>query len=496
MKPVILAFDQSTQGTKVMLFDENGVPFYRADKPHRQIINERGWVEHDPEEIWQNVLTLTRQAIEQTGIDPAAIAAIGISNQRETAMAWQRSTGKPIYNAIVWQCARGTAICERIAKEHPDAPAMVQERTGIRFSPYFSAAKLAWVLENVLVDKNDLCCGTMDSFLVWRMTEGRDFRTDYSNASRTQLFNIRTLTWDADICGLFGIPLSALPEVTDSDGCFGATDMAGILPHRVPIHGVLGDSHAALFGQGCVRKGMMKATYGTGSSMMMNVGETPVFSESGLVTSLAWKMGGQVNYVLEGNINYTGAVITWMKDDLGLIASPSETETLALAANPADATYLVPAFSGLGAPYWCSDVSAAFVGMSRTTGRKELVKAGLESIAYQISDIVALMRSEIADEQIELRTDGGPTRNKYLMQFQSDLLSAPVMVSQAEELSCIGAAWAAGIGAGLLDQGIFACNGYTAYKPVMQAEERTKKLNGWQDAISRVLLDKPGSGMI
>lgn len=485
--PVILAFDQSTQGTKVMLFDAAGAPFYRADKAHRQIIDERGWVEHDLEEIWDNIRSLARQALAETGTDPAAIAAVGISNQRETALAWSRKSGKPVYHAIVWQCARGAAICERLEKEDPDRAAMIREQTGLPLSPYFSAAKLAWIMENVKPAPEDLCCGTMDSFLVFRMTGGREFRTDFSNASRTQLFNIRRLHWDEEICGLFGIPPAALPEITDSDGCFGETDLDGLLPKRVPIHGVLGDSHAALFGQGCLRPGMMKATYGTGSSIMMNVGETPVFSGSGLVTSLAWKMGGKAHYVLEGNINYTGAVITWMKDDLGLIASPGETEALAREANPADSTYLVPAFSGLGAPYWKNDAEACFTGMRRTTGRKELVKAGLESIAYQIADIVTLMKRDAGIREIQLRVDGGPTKNGYLMQFQSDLLNAPVLVSRAEELSCIGAARAAGIGAGILDSGVTASNQYSEYRCGMAEETRNEKLRGWQKAVRKTI---------
>lgn len=483
----VLSVDQSTQGTKAMLFDDTGAPLYRADQPHRQIIDARGWVEHDPEEIWSNVLMLAKKVLTDTGTDPAAVAAVGISNQRETALAWSRKNGKPVYNAIVWQCARGAAICDRLRRQNPDLSSMVQKRTGIPLSPYFSAAKLAWIIENVPVDVHDLCCGTMDSYLVYRMTEGREFRTDYSNASRTQLFNIRTLAWDDEICSLFGIPIPSLPAVTASDGCFGETDLGGILPGRVPIHGVLGDSHAALFGQGCVKPGMMKATYGTGSSIMLNVGETPVFSENGLVSSLAWKMNGQVHYVLEGNINYTGAVITWMKDDLRLIASPGETETLAREANPADTTYLVPAFSGLGAPYWKSDAAACFVGMRRTTGRKEMVKAGLESIAYQIADIVKWMRKDAGVDQIELRADGGPTRNEYLMQFQSDLLSAPVLVSQHEELSCIGAAWAAGLGAGIIEEQRLSRNAYRRYLPQMSASARAEKIEGWERAIRQCL---------
>ena len=310
MGKYIIGIDQSTQGTKSLLFDENGELLARADLPHRQIVNEKGWVEHDPEEFYRNVIQTVRNVVEKAGISKEEIVGAGISNQRETALSWDRE-GRPVYNAIVWQCARGEAICQRL-KAHE---AMIKERTGLQLSPYFSAAKLAWIQENVeeareLAAKGLLRCGTVDSFLVYRLTGGKVYRTDYSNASRTQLFNISTLSWDEEICALFGISPKLLPEVTDSDGYYGETDFEGFLERPIPIHGVLGDSHGALFGQGCLEKGMVKATYGTGSSVMMNVGEQPVFSQHGVVSSLAWGMNGKVHYVLEGNINYTGAVIT------------------------------------------------------------------------------------------------------------------------------------------------------------------------------------------
>ena len=333
----------------------------------------------------------------------------------------------------------------------------------------------------------NVCCGTMDSYLVFRLTHGEQFRTDYSNASRTQLFNITTLQWDETLCGLFGIPRQCLPEVTDSDGLFGMTDCQGLLPHPVPIHGVLGDSHGALLGQGCRERGMMKTTYGTGSSIMMNIGDKPIFSDLGLVTSLAWKLGGKAEYVLEGNINYTGAVITWLKDDMKLLESAGQSEAMARAANPADRTYLVPAFSGLGAPYWRSDVSAAIIGMSRTTGRNEVVRAGLSCIAYQIADIVLLMQKEAGIDHIELRVDGGPTRNGWLMQFQSDILACPVMVPQAEELSGIGAAYAAGLGVGLYGEEVFSRAVYQPFNPQMEQEERTALYRGWKAAVDSIL---------
>lgn len=494
MAEYVLGIDQSTQGTKALLFDREGALVCRTDLPHRQMIDERGWVEHDPEEIYRNTLGVVRALTEKAGIDKNGIRAVGISNQRETALVWDRASGKPIYNAVVWQCARGAGICGEL--ESAGFGELVRSRTGLTLSPYFSAAKLAWVLRNTegaqeRAEKGELCCGTVDSWLVYRLTGGKEFRTDYSNASRTQLFNIRSLKWDEELCGLFRIPVCCLAEVTDSDGFYGETDFDGFLDRKVPIHAVLGDSHGALFGQGCLDRGMVKATYGTGSSVMMNVGEAPVFS-SRVVTSLAWSMGGKVSYVLEGNINYTGAVITWMKDDLGLITSAAQTQELAEQANVLDTTYLVPAFSGLGAPYWDSGAKAAFYGMSRTTKRNELVKAGLESIAYQIADVIAAMEQESGIEIKELRADGGPTRNRYLMQFQSDIARKMVQVPEAEELSGIGAAYAAGLACGIYrKEGLFDQMKRQRFLPVMKEEDSRRKYAGWKEAVSKVLKE-PG----
>lgn len=492
----VIGIDQSTQGTKGLLFGSKGELLCRADRVHRQIIDERGWVEHDPEEIYRNTVAVIRDLIKKSGIDPGAAACIGISNQRETALAWNRRTGKPVYNAIVWQCARGEEICRRLVHEDPGFEAEVKARTGLQLSPYFSAAKLAWIMEQVpgvreRAWQGEICCGTVDSWLIFKLTGGKEFRTDYSNASRTQLFHITELRWDKELCGRFGIPEKCLPQLTDSDGVFGMTDAEGIFPHPIPIHGVLGDSHGALFGQGCTERGMMKTTYGTGSSIMMNIGEKPIFSDLGIVTSLAWKREGKVQYVLEGNVNYTGAVITWLKDDVGILESAAQSEELARKANPADKTYLVPGFSGLGAPYWRSDVSAIFCGMSRTTGRAELARAGLSSIAYQIADIVRLMKEAADIGEVQLRVDGGPTRNGWLMQFQSDILASRVEVPAAEELSGIGAAYAAGIGAGIYcaDE-LFSRMSRTEFKPQMTQEERMDKYCGWQAAVQMALGQK------
>lgn len=498
MADYVLGIDQSTQGTKALLFDENGRMLGRADLPHRQMINERGWVEHDPEEIYRNVIETVKMVVKQTGIDPDGIRTVGISNQRETALAWERRTGKPVYPAIVWQCARGADICREL--ERHGMAEEVRRKTGLALSPYFSAAKLAWLMQNVpeakmLAEKGELCCGTVDSYLVYRLTHGGAFRTDYSNASRTQLFHIEKLRWDETLCQAFGISTGSLPELTDSDGNFGMTDFEGYLRRPIPIRAVLGDSHGALFGQGCLERGMLKATYGTGSSVMMNIGEKPVFSKA-VVTSLAWKLNGVVTYVLEGNINYTGAVISWLKDDLGLLDTPAQAEQLARAANPKDTTYLIPAFSGLGAPHWNSEAKAAIFGMSRTTRKAELVKAGLESIAYQIQDVLEAMQQESGILIRELRADGGATRNAYLMQFQSDLAQACVCVPKEEELSGIGAAYVAGIAEGIYQQeALFLKRDVQNFTPKMTENERNRRYDGWKDALRRVIMKEQQKSM-
>ena len=480
----LLAIDQSTSGTKALLFDEAAQLIARSDLPHQQKISENGWVAHDPTEIWENTKSVVRMVVEKAGINKGDIVGLGISNQRETALVWDRETGLPVYDAIVWQCARGAKICEGLS----DHAEMIRERTGLRLSPYFSAAKIAWVLQNApdLAGKK-LCAGTVDSWLVFKMTKGAEFRCDYSNASRTQLFNIRTLSWDPDICALFGVGPETLPAVTDSDGLYGYTDLDGYFDTPIPIHGVLGDSHGALFGQGCLAPGMIKATFGTGSSVMMNIGEKPIFSDAGVVTSLAWCMGGKVNYVLEGNINYTGSVIKWLVDDVKLLGASKESGALAMEANPEDTTYLVPAFSGLGAPYWDSEAKAAIVGMTRNTGKAEIVRAAEECIGYQIADLVLLMQEASGLPVKELRVDGGPTKDKFLMQFQSDLLNIPIAVPKNEELSGIGAAYAAGFALEFWDQSVYEKESRTRYTPQMDAETRARKYGGWKAAVQSVL---------
>lgn len=494
-KEYIVSIDQSTQGTKALLFDEAGHLLARCDKEHRQIINEAGWVSHDPVEIYTNVREAVRNLLDKTKIDPHVIRAIGISNQRETSLVWNKETGKPIGHAIVWQCARASELCERICAQNGGESfrRQVFTHTGIVLSPYFPAAKWAWLLENEpeaasLASLGKLCFGTIDTWLVYCMTNGTVYKTDYSNASRTQLYHIFDKRWDAEIAQCFHIDAGCLPQVCDSDSLFGHTDLGGVLPEKVPIHSVLGDSHGALFGQGCVEKGMAKCTYGTGSSVMMNTGDQPVLSDSGLVTSLAWGMNGHIQYVLEGNINDTGAIITWMKDKLELIENPRQTQKLCEEATKDADLFLVPAFSGLGAPYWTPQAQACIIGMKRSTGRKELVRAGIEAIGHQIADIAEVMRKDMGTDHIELRTDGGPTSNAYLMQFQADMLRDDVLVADVQELSGIGAAYAAGIGCGMYDRSVLTKMKRTKYTPHMSDSMQTERVREkWKRAVKAVI---------
>ena len=490
MEKYIIGIDQSTQGTKALLIDENGTICRRVDKPHKQIINDKGWVSHDPTEIYQNVIDVVACLLEVTNVEKDEIVGVGISNQRETSLIWNRATGEPLNHAVVWQCARATELCEKI--EQQGVFDLIHTRTGLKLSPYFPASKLAWLLENTdgareLANRDELGMGTIDTWLVYKLTGGKVYKTDYSNASRTQLFNIFSLCWDEEICALFGIRPSCLPQVCDSNSSFGLTDFDGLLNHPIPIHGVLGDSHGSLFGQGCLNSGMTKATYGTGSSIMMNIGETPVLSTHGLVTSIAWGMDHKVNYVLEGNLNYTGACITWLRDSLHMIDSPNETEQLAQEAVQNDTLYLIPAFTGLGAPYWDSHAKAAFVGMSRTTGRNELVRATLESITFQITDIVTAMEKDSKIKIHELRVDGGPTNNRFLMQFQSNIANTTVQVPKSKELSAIGPVYATGLALGVWDETIFDKLQRSKYEPNMDAKVRKEKYGGWKQAVKMVL---------
>ncbi|MCC8180700.1 MAG: glycerol kinase GlpK [Planctomycetes bacterium] len=492
MEHYVLGIDQSTSGTKAILFDSTGAIAGRHDYEHRQIINDKGWVEHDPEAIFSNLIKAVAGVIEKTGVPAEAIACAGISNQRETSIAWNNKTGAPIYNAIVWQCDRGEAICQRLIGQGYGET--IRRATGIPASPYYSAAKMAWILENVplarqLGDKGDLCLSTVDAWLVYKLCGGAA-KTDYSNASRTQLFNVATLKWDEEVCGLFGIKPEWLPEVVDSNSLFGASDFAGVLPKPIPIHGVLGDSHGALFGQGALAPGGIKATFGTGSSVMMNVGDKPVFSDKGIVTSLAWGIDGKVSYVLEGNMNYTGAVIRWLVEDLGMLASSKEAEQVARSAKSVDGLYLVPAFSGLGAPYWDGAARGVICGLSRSVGRAEIVRAAEECIGHQIADIIDIMKTETGLDIKALKVDGGATRDAFLMQFQSDIIDATVSVPAFEELSGSGAAYMAGIAMNIYRPDVVNHQPKAQYRPAMSADERARRRQGWHDAVKMVLTTK------
>ena len=481
----ILGIDQSTSGTKALLFSDNGELICRADMPHSQIIDDNGWVEHDLLEIYNNTIEVVRDVITKAGINKSNVVGIGLSNQRETAAVWDEKVGEPVHNAIVWQCARGETICKRV--EDSGLSSKVKAITGLQLSPYFSAAKIAWILENIDTKSKELCAGTIDSWLLYKLTGNH--LTDYSNASRTQLFDLNSLSWSVDVCKAFGIDLDILPQVCDSNSCFGFTDFEGYLDSPIPIHGVMGDSHAALFGQGCHSPGTMKATYGTGSSLMMNIGKKPIISDKGVVTSLAWGMDNKVEYVLEGNINYSGAVISWLVNDLGLIESSELSSEYAKNANPDDETYMIPAFSGLGAPYWNSEARAALCNMSRTTGTNEIVRACLECIAYQINDVINVMLDVSEVNGVSLHVDGGPTKNDYLMQFQSDILNLPVLVPTWEELSGIGVAYMAGIALGLYDKdSLFSDFKRTSIAPSMSNSVRQKKLSGWGEAVKTSII--------
>jgi len=477
----ILSIDQSTSCTKALLFDEKGLLIAREDLPHRQIINERGWVEHDAEEIYRNLIQVVKNVIDSAKVNPKNIVGAGLSNQRETSLVWNRKTSKPYYNAIVWQCGRAVDICNRLA-EYKD---LVKEVTGMNLSPYFSAAKLAWILQNVDgINKDEAICSTIDSYLIFRLSKNSELKTDYSNACRTQLFNIKTLKWDTDMLKLFGIEREMLCEVCDSDSIFCLSDFDGVLPNAIPIHSVLGDSQAALFAQSCLEPGMVKATYGTGSSVMMNTGLT-MYKSNSLVSSLAWCINGKINYVLEGNINYSGALIKWLIEDLQLIKSAKDVSLLAREAKELPkGFYVVPAFTGLGAPYWEQKARALICGMDRTVGKAELVKACEEAIALQITDILKIMEEDTEKKITALRVDGGPSKDSFLMQIQSDFADVPVRVSKVEELSGEGVAFVTGFAMGIYSiETITQQLPKAEYYPLLNKEKTDEKYQGWKKAV-------------
>lgn len=485
----VLSVDQSTQGTKAVLFAENGSVVAKTARPHAQIVNDLGWVSHDPEEIMTNVLAVCRDVCKRAGVRPGEVRALGISNQRETCLAWDRQTREPLADAVVWQCGRAKGVCDELAAARPGMAQRVKDLSGLDLSPYFSASKLAWLLRNVpevreAADRGTLALGTMDSWLVFKLTEEHSFLTEPSNACRTQLLDLRTGQWSDELCDCFGVPRQALAQVVPSDSVFGHTTLGGLFPDPIPICGVLGDSQAALAAQNCLEPGDAKATYGTGSSVMMQTGQAVVESENGLVSSIAWDFGGRRSYVLEGNLNYTGAVISWLKDQMGLITDPGEVEAIIAKANPADRAYFVPAFTGLGAPWWDSEATGLLTGVTRTTGRAEMVKACAECIPYQVADVVAALRADSGVEVGELRVDGGPTRNRYLMQMQADVANAQVVVSSLAELSAAGAAFVAGRSAGVWQANeIYNRVTRSHFEPLMDEATRKAKLRGWHAAV-------------
>ena len=498
--PLVLGIDQSTQGTKALLLDEHGQLIAKCSRPHRQIINDKGYVEHDLNEIYHNVCGVVADLVSQDSSYAARIACVGLSVQRETVGAWRKSTLEPLYNAIVWQCGRGAAFVAQ--PEVQAAAGYIRTTTGLELSEFFSAAKLAWLFDNVpavqeAAKAHDLCVGNIDTYLLHKLTQGQSFATEPSNASRMQLMDIQKLQWDEQLCKLFHVNMEALAPIVDSDSLFGTTDFAGSLPQPVALHAAIGDSQGALFGQGCLQSGQTKTTYGTGSSIMMNAGAQVVPCEHGIVNSVGWRRGGKTTYVLEGNINYSAGVISYLKDDLGLISSPQETEALALAANPQDYCYFVPALSGLGAPHFNSNARGTIVGMSRLTTKKELVRAALDSIAYQVNDVVELIRKSSREatgiDVSELRVDGGATLNRYLMQFQADIVNLPLKVPADAELSGMGAAFMAGIAKGVYSESILGQERVKAqYTPQMDAATREAKIARWHHAVQTAIAHGQG----
>jgi len=487
----LLTVDQSTAGTKAVLTDRSGRIASRFSIAHAQHYPREGWAEHDPMELYRNVRTAIRGAMEAGGAAAADVAAVTITNQRETAVLWDKMTGLPVANAVVWQCRRSAELCDRLKGEGREP--FVRALTGLPIDPYFSAGKWRWLLDHAAqgVPKDRLLAGTVDSWLVWKLTGGRVHATDCTNASRTQLFNIHTRSWDAELAGLFGVPLELMPEVRDCDAFYGEIDDPELFGGRaVPIAGVIGDSQAALFGQMCFRPGMAKGTYGTGTSVMMLAGDRPVEAGRGLATAIAWSIGGKVQYALEGIIHATGDCLNWVRDQLGLFDTYEELEREAAAVADSGGAYLVPAFVGLGAPHWNARARAAIVGLSRGTGRRHLLRAAVESIAYQVADAVRLLEEATGTPLRELRVDGGATANAMLMQLQADLLAAEVVRSDAAELSALGSAYMGGLALGWWpDASALAAldRRKQSYAPAMSAAERERRMAGWHAAVEAVL---------
>jgi len=489
MANYILAIDQSTTTTKAIIFDKRAEVVGRCDVDHKQIYPRQGWVEHDPNEIYRNLVSAVRQVLEKTGVSTGDVAALSVTNQRETTMMWTRD-GKPAYNAIVWQCPRAEYIVRRheIASERE----YITNATGLQLSPYFSAAKAAWIKENCGVN-GELLFGTIDSWVIWKLT-GRHV-TDYSNASRTQLFNIHELCWDKKMLGLFGLQDVTMPQVCYSDEIFGTTTVDGIFEKPIPVAGDMGDSHGALFAQHCWERGMGKCTFGTGGSIMMNVGTIPTISRNKISTSIAWGMSGTVEYVFEGTIVCMGDTIKWLINEMGLIKNSEESQTFAEMVDSSDGVYLVPAFVGLGAPHWQSEVRAVICGLHRNANKYHVVRAGVESITYQIRDIVDAIVKDADIVLQELRVDGGPTNNTFLMQFTADILNVSIIKNSVEELSALGAAYAGGMAVGFWNnrEEISKLKRTSAnYRRAMPDDQAEKLYQGWKDAVKMLIAGQGG----
>lgn len=484
----IISIDQSTSATKAVVFDEQCRLVCRKNVAHHQYYPKPGWVEHDAEEIYRNTVEAVREVVDATRNDGATYS-LAITNQRETVVVWNKNTGKPVYNAVVWQCQRGEEICEDLKKR--GFTEFIRERSGLLIDPYFAASGVKWILDNVdgarqSAEQEELLMGTIDTWLVWKLTEGKRHVTDYTNASRTLLFNIHTLDWDDELLKLFTIPRSMMAQPLPCDSVFGETTVDGVFPEPIQIAGVLGDSHGALAGQMCFEPGMGKATYGTGSSVMVNIGESAIAAPEGLVTSVGFAAQGKVFYAFEGNIHCTGATIKWMTDNLKLIDSPAEIEGFATSVKDNGGVYLVPAFAGLGAPWWHPHAKAIICGMTLATEKGHVCRAALEAIAYQIKDLVDLMTGQAGIALKELRVDGGPTKNGFLMQFQADMLNACINRSDVEEASAMGAMVMNGLARGVwssLEEVAALRTSDNRIMPQMADAERNQLYDGWKNAI-------------
>ena len=493
MPKYLLALDQGTTSSRSIVFDLSGRIIASSQREFPQIFPHRGWVEHDPEDIWNTQLAVAREALSKAGADAADIYGIGITNQRETTVVWERATGKPIGNAIVWQCRRTAEYCDYI--KSGELCEDIRRRTGLLIDAYFSATKLKWILDNVegareRARRGELCFGTVDSWLIFNLTGGKVHATDYSNASRTMLFNINTLEWDDELLRLFDIPRRMLPDVKPSSCIFGET-APELFGASIPVAGVAGDQQAALFGQCCFEDGSVKNTYGTGGFMLMNTGSRPVMSENGLLTTIAWGIGdSSVSYALEGSVFVCGAAVQWLRDGLGLISKASETETIARSVENSGGVWFIPAFVGLGAPYWDPYARGALLGLTRGTTRAHIVRAVLESMAYQTADVLELMEREAKVSMTSLKVDGGASANDLLLEIQADLLGTPIIRPGCIETTALGAANLAGLSTGAFSSlseisASWQCE--RRFEPRISAEERLSRLDGWRKAVGRVL---------